>query len=84
MLSEINGSCAAVRAHSVIVCDCIDTPCWAEDITTTWRARSLPVTMSHIQSHFQPSYHTEVNETLKSSLYLPLDLYYYSKEQTQI
>lgn len=56
MLCEINGFCAAVIAHSVIVCDCVDTPCWAEDITTTLRASSLPVTMSRIQSHSQPRY----------------------------
>lgn len=66
MLSEINGSCAAVMAHSVIVCDCVDTPCWAEDITTTQRAGSLynvpyPIPLpAGLQC-------IEVNQALKSS-----------------
>lgn len=45
MLCEINSSCAAVMAHSVwSVCDCVDTPYWAQDHTTALRA-SLPTSV---------------------------------------
>lgn len=71
MLSEINDSCAAVMAHSVIVCDCVDTPCWAEDITTTQRSElttrnDVPYPIP-LPARLQ---YTEGNETLKSTLFL--------------
>lgn len=79
MLSEILGSCAAVMAHSVIVCDCVDTPCWAEDITTTRRASSPPATnVPYPIPHPSRPQHTEVNETLKALL---PDVYHSSKHK---
>lgn len=67
MLSGINdSSCAAVMAHSVTICDCVDTPCWAEDITTTLRGKLA--TSDNVPYPIpQPAgiQYAEVNETLK-------------------
>lgn len=40
----------------LIVYDCVDTPCWAEDITTTKRKLTISDSVPYPESHFQPGY----------------------------